>query len=381
MFTMAPLPRWRDLFAACLPGRPDETALSAPWKRGDETAVWFSRSALIMRAIAQWRIEKAGPTNFWLPDYFCNAATAALRETGVKLVFYPITPDFAPDWPACAELAAERPPGIFMLVHYFGVCAPPEPARAFCDIHAADLVEDCAHVLTPHGEIGRFGDYVFYSPHKLLALPEGALVLIRDATAGPAITKMRDAGPAGTTLPFGWIVRRALQKLMPAALHARRNASRLPAFEEDMAPGGAGLSRSRPSDYALRLLAREIRRLAEIDGRRRANFEAIAESWNIGNGEITPYRLVVPFDTAAAAEAAYTVLKARGCPVETWPDLAPEVLAGDGAAALRIRRTRILLPVHQTIPKAQLQAGCCSRPISRPARPAPCAPANGPAGR
>ena len=360
MFTMAPLPRWWDLIAACVPRRPDEAALSAPWKHGDETAIWFSRSALIMRAIAEWRLKKSGPTTFWLPDYFCNAATTALRETGIQLVFYPITPDFAPDWQGCAKLAIDQPPGIFMLVHYFGVCAPPEPARAFCDIHGADLVEDCAHVLTPTGEIGSQGDFVFYSPHKLLALPEAALVLIRNEADAAGILAARDAEPSKAMLPISWILRRVLQKLMPAALHARRNADRLPAFDRDMTPDGVALSRTRASAFALRLLAREIQRLPEIGRLRRENLNALEEAWDIHDDNLAAYRLVVRFDTAEAARAAYTDLKGRGCPVETWPDLAPEVLAGDGAKALRLRQTQILLPVHQTIPKSALQHCCRS---------------------
>ena len=355
MFTMAPLPRWRDLIAACVPRRPDEAALSAPWKRGDETAIWFSRSALVMHAIAQWRLKKSGPTTFWLPDYFCNAATAPLRKTDVRLVFYPITPDFAPDWQACAKLATDQPPGIFMLVHYFGVCSPPGPARAFCDIHDADLVEDCAHVLTPTGEIGSQGDFVFYSPHKLLALPEAALVLVRNEEDAAGISAARDAESSRATPPMSWILRRILQKIMPAVLHARRNADRLPAFDRDMTPGDVALSRTRPSAYALRLLAREIRRLPEIGRIRRENFNALGKSWGVHDGNVAPYRLVVPFDTADAARAAYTDLKGRGCPIETWPDLAPEVLAGDGANALRLRQTQILLPVHQSIPTPALR--------------------------
>ena len=59
------------------------------------------------------------------------------------------------------------------------------------------LVEDAAHVLERVSAIGKFGDFIIFSPHKQIALPDGALLVV--CPKGPAklgkdlISKFGDA--------------------------------------------------------------------------------------------------------------------------------------------------------------------------------------------
>ena len=66
-------------------------------------------------------------------------------------------------------LKDQRVPDAFLLVHYFGKEADAARAAAFCREAGVLLVEDAAHALMAHGDIGRHGDAVFYCPHKVLA--------------------------------------------------------------------------------------------------------------------------------------------------------------------------------------------------------------------
>ena len=43
-------------------------------------------------------------------------------------------------------------------------------------------VEDGAHVLIPQQDIGSHGEFTFYSPHKLLAIPDGSILIQRSKT-------------------------------------------------------------------------------------------------------------------------------------------------------------------------------------------------------
>ena len=44
------------------------------------------------------------------------------------------------------------------------------------------MVEDAAHVLIPDMDIGSYGEFTFYSPHKLLAIPDGSVLIQRSKT-------------------------------------------------------------------------------------------------------------------------------------------------------------------------------------------------------
>ena len=84
-----------------------------------------------------------------------------------------------------------------MLVHYFGCPTLAAPTKDFCAKHNAWLLEDAAHVLRPVSGVGKYGDFIIYSPHKLLPIPDGAVLVIR--TGGPGrfnTEKLQQFGPS-----------------------------------------------------------------------------------------------------------------------------------------------------------------------------------------
>ena len=140
--TAAPLPGWRALGDAMVGATvgPEfgDDALAGPWRRADEAAVWFSRGAWALEALARWREATTGgrPPVVWLPGYFCNQSTVLLRKGRARLVFYPVGPGLEPDWEGCARLARDAPPDLFVLVHTFGHAGDADAttrARRFCD--------------------------------------------------------------------------------------------------------------------------------------------------------------------------------------------------------------------------------------------------------
>jgi hypothetical protein len=84
---MAPLPNWRDLFAVAFNSAAPDEVLAAPWCRPSELAFLFSSSALSLAVVASWLQQLLGKQNVsvWLPDFFCNASLAPLREMGANL--------------------------------------------------------------------------------------------------------------------------------------------------------------------------------------------------------------------------------------------------------------------------------------------------------
>lgn len=363
MTSPAPLPALADLATACA-ARPDDQALAAPWQRGAEAAFWFSRGAWAMRAVALWwgRGRAGARPRVWLPDYFCNASTAPLRDGGAELVFYPIGAELEPDWPACEALAAAHEPDLLVLVHYFGTPADGARAKDFCRAHHCVLIEDAAHVAAPTGGIGSHGDFVFYSPHKLLAVPDGALLLIADDAEAEAMNAVVAGLGRAAPAPWTWLAKRLVQKALPGSALAALVRRRDPGFDHD--PPYAPLAPTpAPSPLARRLLGGAGKRLAEVAAARGDNARdllAAVAGWPGCHALApapAPYRLAVRCDDAPARFAR---LRHAGCPVETWPDLAPEVWAAPRrhARAVALRRSLLLLPVHQSADARRLVAAC-----------------------
>jgi hypothetical protein len=304
--------------------------------------------------------------------------------TGLKLLFYPLTPELQPDMAACRTLAEANPPDLFVLVHYFGRPAHPAQARDFCRHHGAWLIEDAAHVLRPVAEVGTGGDFVLYSPHKHLPVPDGSVLVVRPKGTGvleradieslglPATWAdqlhdlERQMGPAvksSETNAWWWLVRRVVQKLG----FRRMPVAGVPFVEPsetgyDVAPS---LIAPRPSSLGHRLigcLVGDLGRVARQRQRRQLVWDAALADGGPGEGvpdlgERSEGRAWVPYlgayrsDSVSHAEFMYRKWQSRGLPVTTWPDLPPEVILDRDrhANAWNMRHKRLYLPVHQSL--------------------------------
>jgi hypothetical protein len=328
-------------------------ALWTPPGRGG-TAHWLARGAWALERIAA-AARTPGPATVWLPDDFCFTAAAALQAADARLVYYPVDETGGPDWPRCRALAETTPVDVFVAVHTFGRAVDGRAARAFADGHGALLAEDAAHVLRPSDSVGRVGDAVFFSPHKWFAVPDGAVLWLRDGLAA--------APPPGPRTPAArWSLKRLIQDLLPDALQPSPAAHAPQGFADDPPAPGAPPAPA-PSRVGLRLLATVGE--AALDtaaAARRANHAAWAESLSGVDGvgiqaaDDAPYRCVVLADAPARAEALFDAARAAGVPVETWPDVPPPVAADPEthAAALSLRARRVLFPVHQNLRAPEL---------------------------
>jgi hypothetical protein len=385
MLTQAPLPTWLNLFRALLRRPPSDAALAKPWHREGEVAGWLSRSAWSLALIALWRGSRV-PTpvvTVWLPDYFCNTSLTALRQTGAKLLFYPVTEAMEPDFSVCRTLADASPPDVFVLVHYFGKPASTAAAAEFCKRYSAWLIEDAAHVLRPVTGVGNAGDFVLYSPHKHLPIPVGAVLVARPN--GPA--KFGSCGITSLGLPDSWterlsdlqrqlgissnngrvkvavwLIKRVLQKFGLGGLGRATTP-----FAEPLAPLQVAFSQlGSPylGNLARRLLAGVYLHLGEVALQRQrhqliwdellandaAHPDHLAPAAKAVHREWTPYLAAYTVDQIAAA-STFEALQRKGLPVTIWPDMAPEVIAlrEQHATAWHLRHSRFYLSVHQSL--------------------------------
>jgi hypothetical protein len=338
--TAAPLPTWRDI-AALLGSTPAEADIAKPWSK-DGPFKLFSRSAFAMAALA-----KSFPGPLWLPAIFCHQSTLPAREIGANISFYPVSDDLSPDWAACEEMISKGKPALFFLVHYFGF---PNPAllqtREFCDRFGTKLIEDAAHVLRPIAGIGTVGDAVLWSPHKLLGVPDGAILTGPLAENIPSPT---GASPTG----FVWLIKRILQKTIPSLLPVKPKEEEY--FFEDSAPA-APPEAPVMSRMAKRMLFAASRRL-EIEAKHRRADEALLHQALEGRvgvhplypdwGEAAPWRAIFICERAELAALCFAELHGKGILVESWPDLPPEIRADPERyhVSIRLRNSLLAFPL------------------------------------
>jgi len=359
--TGAPLPQFADLIKSLIGRAGGMTRLSAPWAADDQTAYWLSRSAHSLAAIARWKAEDTGKDNavIWVPDYFCNGSLGALRDLGTEIVFYPIAETLDPDWQGCRELAGTKPPDLFLLVHYFGRSGDAGGAVAFCKTSGADLIEDAAHSLMAGPGVGDVGRFTLFSPYKTLGLPDGAIVLTRGL--GPdqqaLFANIMKALPVGNPPQTRWVIKRLIQIFAPQFILPTPDTwGPVEYFDDPVGPTDIGMADM--SDVSTRLLECVVPRIDDIARERNQNaarlYQALSAlgDWTPvvdGSEGFAPYRLVLRCTSPEIAAARYRELRENGVPLESWPDMPPEVMAEEGryAQAILLRRTLMCFSVHQ----------------------------------
>ena len=371
MLTLAPVPRWAEFFRLVVPTCSSLQKFSHIWTN-DSGGVsgWLSRSSWSLALIAAWRRESKGSesVSLWIPDYFCNESLFFLREMGVHLHFYPIMEDLTPNYSIIRTLAKKGQPDIFLLVHYFGQPIPTPAARDFCKHAKAWLVEDATHVLLPGKGVGSAGDFVVYSPHKIFAAPDGALLIARTkGVSGLDDVFMRGLGDpnnwasqARGILPTvtlnrnstGWLIKRALQRFGFV-----RSAIRLPntdsASQHSVSPPVI-------SWLGRKLLSIQLRSVSIRSARIR---NKLLLDYLISKSELSAdLKPVVgkAFETLAPYYAQYEIIsdgdivqksRKRGLLAITWPDLPPEVELNPWlhSQAIKLKDSTLFLPIHQSL--------------------------------
>ena len=382
--TLAPLPKWVNLFRIFLPVQIND--IVRYWHFENELAGRLSRSAWSLALIAIWRKKciPETPITIWVPDFFCNASLAPLRELGIKFIFYPLNEKLEPDKLACNNLAVHNPPDIFILVHYFGQPNEHEYAVKLCLDFGAWLVEDAAHVLKPVNSIGKSGDFVLYSPHKHLPIPDGSILVVRQN--GPSnlnanedsvfyntsswanqineilIKKNSTFAQKNHHMSLVWLAKRILQKCGITS-----KVTSIQFKEKIVNKSTTVFSKLEPPSQSIigkRLLALLASELDYIAGQRKKNqniWDNFFISQNLINSQFlvaerskndswSPYFVSYKSDTDSV-EKIFFYWQRMGLPVHTWPDLPPEVekIKLNQSSAWRLRHSRIYLPVHQSL--------------------------------
>lgn len=374
MFHFAPLPSWKSIFSIFSLRSKSDKQISSLWSKQDDKCIWFSKSTWSLLAIAIWKSSQVGKNDisFWIPDYFCNSSLILLRKFGVKLIFYPINKNYEPDYSTCRELVQTNSIDVFLFVHYFG--KPYEISRAFdfCKLNNAILVEDAVHVLYPVKGVGDRGDFVLYSPHKHFAIPDGAIMVIKNKGPSKLNWNKEDQNLIYENIIqhyfkfkntnfylFTWFFKRILQKI-----GFKKYRRLIPNFLNYSSP--EVVIYPLLSNIAKKMLLSNIKQIQNI----RNSKNRISLMWDeivyeniqpeqvttFNNSQWTPYLSKYTLLSKNSAKSFYELFGNMGVPVTTWPDLPLEILENsmNHEEAINLRNTSVFFINHPSISEKKI---------------------------
>jgi dTDP-4-amino-4,6-dideoxygalactose transaminase len=357
LYPSTPFLSIKNLFKTFFIKKVDDEILASPWLNNESSApFWFSKSSCALLVIAKWYelFYKKSP-KIWVPDYFCNTSLQFLIDNGFEIIFYDITHDLNPDWESISNELQFNKPDIFLIVHYFGIPADCKKASSFCRKNDSILVEDCAHFLIPKKGIGEFGDFIFFSPHKLLAIPDGSLLVMRinkskdnkEKTIMMNIIEEIEQRSMKTSL---WVFKSLIKKIIPKIFFINKNNK----SKEYILPISFY---PKQSEMSKKLLSIEIDRLNYYEQIRIKNFEYfhnVCQKNHYCEKVTSPYMLIFKGLDKKNTKDLHSNLKKIGFPISPWPgiDIPKEVLKKQKYkenVAIELNQTLLFLPIHQDL--------------------------------
>ena len=291
----------------------------------------LSRSELSMYLIARWYKENNNidPT-IWLPEYFCDQSTKYLSDNGFKIHYYKIKNNLEPDWEYCYKKAEIVEPNIFFLVHYFGNCSDVEETLIFCKKHKSIFVEDCAHVLYPNNRIGIHGDFMIYSPHKFVSIPNGAILVQRQLfKKSVALEDIIDSIPNKYFSAIPWALKNIFKKYIPRfILLLVKNPKEITKNNFNINSKKIELLMHPVSKSLIKVFSKKIENIGLY---RRLNFQIFDRIYGNENDTTNssfdiPYLYTIKYEDVTESKKQYDNFKKNKFDVMKWPDLPQEVI-------------------------------------------------------
>ncbi len=160
--------------------------------KSGEHQFYLSRSSWSILSICIFRLKRLNQNsiNVYLPNYFCNDPIPLLNQKSINLIYYEINDQFEPDIQNLNNLSETAKPDIFLGVHYFGNPLVSNFLKNFSIKNKCWYIEDATHCLKRDKIIGTQGDFIIFSPYKHLAIPNGAILIVR--SDGPSKLNIED---------------------------------------------------------------------------------------------------------------------------------------------------------------------------------------------
>lgn len=147
---------------------------------GEKNYKLYSKSSIAVLAVAIKRFQAMGkkPT-IWFPAFICKDALSALRGCEYNTKFYDVFSKLDYVAPSKKLSLTKDNLDVVVYVHYFGdtSCYGLQHWSQYCKVKNLLLIEDAAHCPFPVNDIGKFGDYTYFSLHKHFPISNGSILI------------------------------------------------------------------------------------------------------------------------------------------------------------------------------------------------------------
>ena len=205
----------------------------------------YSKSSIAILAVAIKRFQTIGikPT-IWFPAFICKEALSALKGCAYNIKFYDVFSHLDYVAPSKKLSLAKDNLDIVVYVHYFGntSCYGLQNWSQYCKDKNILLIEDAAHCPFPIYDIGKFGDYTYFSLHKHFPISNGSILISKDNREIPSADDILKLVKNNKNLrkkpslliQILWLLKEVLRKYTGSILYKFRLNQKIKTIDKDI---------------------------------------------------------------------------------------------------------------------------------------------------
>ena len=322
----------------------------------------YARGALIgaiKSIVVHFNINKE--TTVWAPSFISDSVIYLLEAYNIKVSHYPITNSLEPDWDKLSFIQFMEE-DIFLLVHYFGFEMATQETIEFCKTKKLHMIEDCAHSIVPKietGGIGTHGDAIIFGLRKVLPVPHGGFLFMRNIKFSAPNNVSMASGIYRSPLKmiFQWLLCKLKVKYV-------LNLKPIKKFIMTEFPENYSLFNFQENMDSISRKITNTVNINEISEKRISNYLYyknnlsiiskifIPISFKIKNKQTSPWMFFFFYEQA---EELINFLRKNGIPAADWPTLHPSILGNpDYDFENYLYKRSVTLPVHQDVNQKDL---------------------------
>lgn len=139
------------------------------WKFLDESNLFLTNGRSGIKIL----IELLGSASIWMPSFFCPTMLDAVDQNKTTLKYYEV--NYNLQIPSAKWVEEVKSGDIVVLIDYFGFPLDSKIASLVKEQEGWVLEDACQALLSEH--VGRYSDFILFSPRKYIGVPDGGIVV------------------------------------------------------------------------------------------------------------------------------------------------------------------------------------------------------------
>jgi hypothetical protein len=307
------------------------------WGQDDSECLFFPQTRYAIKLIIDVIGENnKRPVKILLPSFYCWEVAVQFGDSNVEFTYYNIDDNFQPCVNSLDKIErSQKNYDVFISVDYFGIPSNYDKIRSFCKNNNLIYFIDQTHCVFPGTYPQNGKEFLFVSPYKQFAIPEGAMLWMYKSEVGDFVLYNRIISSysgllfrkKSTLKQSIWLIKSFLVKLTNRIVYTLNIYEDVESHEKanqlnNYSKGISFVSYRQLQSYESREVIIQNQLVEQVQF-----YNKVVEMINnyfpcksINSAKLNSHLFGIEFSDGISAEKVHFILMRLKLPVMTWPE-------------------------------------------------------------